>query len=118
MYEFVSFELSVAIQPGTLQLVLALLRELPSDRDRAQMLAIVFDEAAAFFVTCAMLVELLDTFTFPASKRDAYEVLRGCVVDIHNAIAVEEHMHGVFQHLEEPLSHSKEADFEHRLASL
>ena len=43
----------------------------------------VFDEAAAFFVTCAMLVELLDTFTFPASKRDAYEVLRGCVVDIH-----------------------------------
>ena len=52
------------------------------------------------------------------SKRDAYEVLRGCVVDIHNAIAVEEHMHGVFQHLEEPLSHSKEADFEHRLASL
>jgi hypothetical protein len=116
--EFVFFELHGPIQISTNSIVVALIQELPGDRDRLQMLEIIFDDTAEMWVTCAMLILLLDSFTFPASKRDAFELLGGHISDIHNTITIEQHMYPVFKYLEDPISHSAGAHTEQRLGHL
>lgn len=135
-FELICLELRAAAQPGTLSLVRAALGELPSDRDRLQLLRIVFDGHVAgggggdggsggggaaddvFWLTCAMALSLIEMFEVPESQRAAFDIVHGYLVDVQNALDIEEHVHATFGHLDQPISHSMEVRLEHRMSSI